>query len=113
MSQVIIVRIADSYQPEYGTPFDAVVSALNHFEIRATVSRTEGDELVSAARTLAVERAEFRRESEELAVALRAVMDTTPIRIAQAGLAKGIGTAHPDGIAIKVAEAVLAKVEAR
>ena len=52
MSEVIIVRIAEGYQPEHGTPFDAVVSALNHFEIRSIVSKAEGDELVEALRNL-------------------------------------------------------------
>ena len=43
---------------------------------------------------------------------LRAVMDSTPIRNAQGGLYKGIGTKHPDGIAIKAAEDFLAKIDA-
>ena len=75
MTQVIIVRIADGYQPEHGTPFDAVVSALNHFEIESVVSKSEGDELVLAAQRLAVERAEFRRERDALSGALRGLRE--------------------------------------
>jgi hypothetical protein len=52
------------------------------------------------------------RMHDGLVGALRGVMDTTPIRHAQAGLANGIGTNHPDGIAIKAAEDVLAKLGA-
>lgn len=53
------------------------------------------------------------RMHNELVEALRAVMDTTGVRHMQAGLANGIGTKHPDGIALAAAATVLAKVEGR
>lgn len=53
------------------------------------------------------------RMHDELVEALRAVMDTTGVRHMQAGLANGIGTKHPDGIALAAAATVLAKVEGR
>lgn len=59
MNTVIIVRIRDGYQPQEGTPFDAVVSALNHFEIESVVSKAEGDELVEASRAAAWVAAEY------------------------------------------------------
>ena len=50
-----------------------------------------------------------REQRGELVEALRAVMGTTIIRNAQGFMAKGFGTKHPDGIAIRTAETTLDK----
>jgi hypothetical protein len=50
---------------------------------------------------------------DELVEALRGLMNTGGVRLMLAGLAKGVGTAHQDGLAVRAAESALAKVEAR
>ena len=52
---------------------------------------------------------EVEAQRDELVEALRAVMGTTIIRNAQGFMAKGFGTKHPDGIAIRTAETTLEK----
>ena len=37
----LIIEIPDDYKPEDGSAFDAVVSALEHFEIPATIQTHE------------------------------------------------------------------------
>lgn len=53
------------------------------------------------------------RMHDELAGALRGLMDTGGVRLMLAGLAKGVGTAHQDGLAVRAAESAIAKLEAK
>ena len=84
MNTIIIVRIRDGYQPPEGTAFDAVVSALNHFEIESVVSKAEGDELVAAAEALRHQveqmRGMFGDEDGTIAAACKAFDDLMEAR---------------------------------
>lgn len=53
ISKKILITVNPDYVPEDGTPFDAVFSALEHFEIPANLVELDGDKLDSKSDALA------------------------------------------------------------
>jgi hypothetical protein len=45
MDKVIIVRVSQDFQPEEGTAFDAVVAALDHFNIPAQITEVDAKQV--------------------------------------------------------------------